>query len=72
MDYKSGPYRTTIKKRKTAAKFCFKIIDDDNWEMDEVFGLEINDTSLPSGVFRASPYRANVTLMDNEGTYVGI
>ena len=68
MDYKSGPYRTTIKKGNTAAKFCIKIIDDDNWEMDEVFGLEINDASLPSGVVRASPYRANVTLMDNEGT----
>ena len=46
---------------------CFDIIDDKTWETDEIFGLEIDNASLPAGVIRSSPYKANVTLIDDEG-----
>ena len=62
VDYKSGPYEATFKKEKKSTKFCVNIKDDNNWEMDEIFGLEISDRFT-----RTSPYRANVTLIDNEG-----
>ena len=62
VDYKSGPYEATFKKGKKTTKFCIDIMDDNNWEVDENFGLEISDRFV-----RASPYRANVTVIDNEG-----
>ena len=69
VDYESGPYSVTIKKGKTAAKFCIRMINDNISEINEVFGLVIDTTSLPSGVDRANPYTANVTITDNEGNY---
>ena len=70
VDYESGPYHVIVKKGKRTAKFCIGIIDDVIPEMDEIFGLIIDAGSLPSGVNLANPYTANVTLVDNEGTYV--
>lgn len=67
VDYDSGPYAMTFRKGKKVAKVCFDIIDDETWETDEIFGLEIDNASLPAGVVRSSPYKANVTLLDDEG-----
>ena len=69
VDYESGPYSVTIKRRKTAAKFCIRMINDNISELNEVFGLMIDTASLPSGLHRANPYTANVTIIDNEGKY---
>ena len=70
VDYESGPYNVKFEKRKTRAKFCIMITDDEISEMDETFGLTIDSNSLPSGLVVKDPSTVTVTIVDNECKYL--
>ena len=53
----------TINKGDMKAVFCINITDDNKTEIDETFELQFNGLV---GVFRAHPYKATVTIVDNE------
>jgi len=70
VDYESGPYRVELSKGTTSEKFCVDITDDNRLEDDEIFFLEIDSTSLPTGVIRKDPYKVNATILDDECKYL--
>ena len=67
MDYTSGPYTVTFPAGQTTATFDVPINDDDILENDEDFRLIIVAGSLRDRVTRANPFRATVTIADNDG-----
>ena len=57
-------------KGAIAATFCVNTTDDELYELDETFSLVIDAASLPASVIHGNPYTANVTILDNECTYI--
>ena len=70
VDYDSGPYTVTIPAGQTSVSFDVAIIDDNMLETTEDFTLTIIQSSLPTGVTRDNPFRATVTLQDNDREYL--
>ena len=70
VDYESGPYYVTFHKGKITAQFCVNINDDRFLELNEMFGLEINSTSLPYCVAHKHLHTAYVAILDNECKYL--
>ena len=68
-DYDSGIYTVTFPAGTTIAPFDIPITDDDTTEGDEDFTLTIIRNTLPDGVTRANPFRATVTIVDDEGMW---
>ena len=64
-DYDSGPYIATFTAQQTRVAINISITDDDLFEGIEKFNLVI-DPSLPRRVIRVSPYRATVSIEDDE------
>ena len=71
MDYHSGPYTVTFSPGQTSAVFDIPITDDNILEGNYSFMLTMNSSSLPNNVTRGNPDRAMVTIVDNDGKYVG-
>lgn len=69
VDYGSGPYNVRFSVGNYTVYFCVNITDDNLHERDEIFGLKINTTSLPSRVISKDD-TTNVTIVDNECKYV--
>ena len=67
IDYNSGPYAVKFSAGQTSVPFDIFIIDDDILEGNEIFNLTIKDTLLPNRVIVASPHKATVTIVDNDG-----
>ena len=67
MDYTSGPYSVQFDAGVTNGSFIVIINDDNVLENDERFNLNINPSSLPSGVTVGSPGQATVTIPANDG-----
>ena len=70
VDYGSGPYTVTIPAGQTSVSFDVAIIDDNILETTEDFTLTIIQSSLPTGVTRDNPFRATVTIQDNDREYL--
>ena len=51
---------------QTSVPFEVPINDDNIFEGNEDFDLNIIRTTLPNGVDRGDPFRATVTIVDNE------
>ena len=69
-DFDSGLQSVMFTKGDIAATFCVNITDDELLEVDETFSLAIDNASLPAGVIHRNPYTADVTILDNECTYI--
>jgi len=65
-DYNSGPYTITFTAGVTSIPIDVPINDDGTLEVDEDFTLNINSSSLPSGVTPGNPGIATVTISDND------
>ena len=70
VDFDSALQYVMFTKGDIAATFCVNITDDYELEVDETFGLAIDNASLPAGVIHGNPYTADVTILDNECTYL--
>ena len=66
VDYDSGPYTVTFTAGQTSVPFDVAIIDNNILEANEDFTLTIIQSSLPDGVTRGNPFRATVTILDND------
>jgi len=64
-DYDSGPYYVTFAKNAMNASLTVNITDDDLFERLEKFNLVISN-SLPNRISRVNPYRAMVSIEDDE------
>ena len=70
VDFDSGLHSVMFAKGDIAATFCVNITDDEFLEVDETFSLAIDTASLPASVIHGNPYTADVTILDNECTYL--
>ena len=66
MDYTSGPYTVTFLAGQTTATFNISIINNDIAEGNENFMLNINETSLLTGITRGDPGGSTVLIVDND------
>ena len=66
MDYGSGPYTVTFPAGTTMVPFNVSITDDCILEGNENFTLDINPSSLPTGVTVGNPDQATVTIVDDD------
>ena len=69
VDYDSGPYTVIISAKEETGFFNVSITNDSLLEESELFNLVINSSSLPSRV-TTDVNKVNVTITDNDGTYV--
>ena len=67
VDYNSGPYMVRFDAGVTNVAFIVIINDDNVLENDETFDLNINPSSLHSGVTAGAPGQATVTILANDG-----
>ena len=67
VDYNSGPYTVHFNVGMTNGSFIVMINDDNVLENDETFTLNINPSSLPSGVTVGTPSQATMTILANDG-----
>ena len=66
VDYDSGLYTVTFTAGETSASFNVPINDDNILEDDEDFTLTVIESTLPAEVTRGDPFRATVTIQDND------
>ena len=66
VDYDSGIYTVTIPAGETRVPFNVTINDDDILENNEDFDLTIIRATLPDSVTRGDPFRARVTIVDDD------
>jgi len=67
-DYTPGPYLARFAVGETSSSFSVNIINDNNYEGNEIFNLTINATALPLGIgYDNNP--ACVTIKDDECKY---
>ena len=66
VDYDSGPYSVTFTAGQTSVSFDVPINNDNILENEEDFTLTIIASSLPSVVTRGDPFRATITIVDND------
>ena len=66
-DYKFTPNNITFTTGVTRVPFNVTIIDDDVFEYDEIFYLNVTTDSLPNGVSIGYPNQTAVTIEDDEG-----
>ena len=66
MDYISGPYTVRFPAGQITATFNVPIIDNDIVEGNENFMLNINETSLLTGITRGDPGGSTVLIVDND------
>ena len=64
-DYKDGPYNVTIPVGVTTFNYSLPIFNDDVYEIDETFRIEIA-SSDHSQVKVSRADRADVTIIDDE------
>ena len=64
-DYVSGPYTVTIPAGGTSAPFDITINDDNTLEDNETFTIDVDPSSLPTGVTVGSTGQATITI-DND------
>ena len=67
VDYNSGPYSVQFNVGVIRASFDVSINNDNILEGDETFNLNINTSSLPSGVTVGAPSQTTVTIPANDG-----
>ena len=70
VDYDSGPYTVVIPTGNDTGILDVSITDDDVLEMNEIFQLSIESTSLPSKVFPSrtsrNPSMTTVYIIDDD------
>ena len=67
MDYTSETYMVRFNVGETRGSFIVMINNDNVLEANETFNLNINTSSLPSGVTVGAPGQAMVTILANDG-----
>ena len=66
MDYVSGPYTVTFYAGTTRVPFDISINNDNIYEGNEDFTLNIDPPSPPNGGTVGNPGQATVTIVDND------
>ena len=69
VDYNSGPYTVQFDVGLTRVSFDVSINNDDILEMNETFGLSIDELSLPNRVTTSAPNQATVIVLANDSKY---
>lgn len=64
-DYKAIDELITFEKNKTTAKVSIDIIDDDDWEPDENFYVELYDTKSGQRL-PGEDTRTTITIIDDD------
>ena len=59
-------YTVLIPAETTSFTYNFPITDDDLYEMDESFKLQIVPSTLHRQIKRRQPYAATITILDDE------
>ena len=59
-------YTVLIPANTTSFTYNFPITDDDLYEMDESFKLQIVPSTLHRQIKRITPFAATITIMDDE------
>ena len=65
VDYTAGPYTVTFTAGQTSASFGITINDDNILERSETFTIEVDSSSLPTGVSVGGTSQATVAI-DND------
>jgi len=65
-DYESGTYTVEFPTGKTIIQFNVSIINDDMYEVNETFGLTINQSLLPLGASTTYPDQAAVIIINDD------
>ena len=60
----------TFSAGMTFASFDVIIVNDDMPETNESFGLEINNSSLPTGVILGGASQTTVTIVNDDGKLI--
>ena len=63
-DYTSGPYSVIFPAGRTRAVLDISVINDNILEVNELFSLAVNSTTLPSNV--TSVDQTTITITDND------
>ena len=66
VDYDSGPYTVTIPAGVTSASVNVPINDDNILEADEMFNLNVDSTTLPTGVTVGAIGSSSVTIENDD------
>ena len=66
VDYDSGIYSVIFPAEQTSISLDILIHNDNTVEANEDFNLTIIRNTLPEGVSRGDPFRATVTIVDND------
>ena len=69
-DYIAGPYTATIRAGDTTASFTITLNDDSILEDGETFTIDVDPSSLPTGVTVGSTGQATITI-DNDDCKCG-
>ena len=67
VDYDSGPYTVIIPAGERNTSLSIPINDDNIFEHNENFGLTVNVSSLPTGVYIGNNNETIITIVDNDG-----
>ena len=65
-DYDSGVHTISIPIDTTTFKYNVSINDDDLFETDEIFKLEIIESSLHEKISRGEHYITTINITDND------
>ena len=65
-DYGSRVHTVPIPTNVTSFTYNITINDDDLYEIDETFKLQINETSLHTQIKRIHPYVTTVTIVEDD------
>ena len=64
VDYNAGMYSVTFYAGMTVTSFSIGIVNDNNFEGNETFAVEIPLTLKPNRVLRGKVHQASVIIMD--------
>ena len=66
MNYGSGPYTVAFPAGTTRVPFDIPINNDDIYEVNETFTLDIDPSSLPTDGTFDNPGQATMTIVDDD------
>ena len=71
-DYKPETMVVSFKEGTNNALLNISVLDDNLLEDDETFILIIDSSSIPNNVIIEKPSNATVTILNDDGKYIGI
>ena len=66
-DYEPGPFNVTIPAGEITVSFNISVINDNIFEGNESFNIDVDPSSLPSGVLVQPHSMLMITIVDDDG-----